>query len=322
MPFTYNGFGTTFYGEADHHADGSFITTKWIVAAYIPLIPLRSYRLARVLSENPFGNALTSPTFAVLAELPIFWSQVLRVYGYFLCACAWYAINIWFFFSKLALDDLHVSHRITDILLVIAFIATLAAPLIIVWLIRRRSMLKVGVTPREIGDNIVPGKKLGPVGKVFVFVAAMILIVPPIIVTEFNLPPASWLNMKRPNSSVVYYYPKFTLMVMLFANLAVLGVLLLLVSSIMKMLTGKKLGELFRSGSGKDASAKEPEKPESSPTAASPQTSTAPQTGRKEVLITHCQMCECSIEPEQQGTLKTCPDCGADLSRQRLYVRR
>jgi len=321
MPFTYNGFGTAFYGEAEHHPDGSFITTKWIVAAYIPLIPLGSFRLAR--SGNLFENSLSHATFAVLEELPIFWSQVLRVYGFFLCVAAWYAISIWFFFSKLALDDLYVSHRITDILLVIAFIATLAAPLIIVWLIRRRSMLTVGVTPPEIGDNIVPGKKLGPVGKGFVFVAAMIFVVPPIIVTELNLPPASWLNMRRPNSSVVYYYPKFTLIVMLFANLAVLGALLLLVSSITKMLTGKKLGELFRSGSGKEASAKELGKTAPLPTAAAPQTSAAAsQTARKEVLITHCHMCECSIEPEQQSTLKTCPGCGADLSRQRLYARR
>jgi hypothetical protein len=46
MPFTFNGFGTRHYGEADHYPNGSFITTQWLTALYLPLIPLRSYRLA------------------------------------------------------------------------------------------------------------------------------------------------------------------------------------------------------------------------------------------------------------------------------------
>jgi len=320
MPFTYNGFGTKYYGEADHHPDGSFITTEWITAAYIPLIPLRSYRL--VHSGNPFEDSFACVTFAVLDELPLIWSQVLRVYSFLLCSGAWYAISIWFFFSKFALDDLFVSHRTAAVLLLIAFIATLATPLLILWLVRRRSMLKVGVKPRELGDNIVAGKKSGTAVKVFAVVVAMIVILPPMIVTELNLPPASWLNMRRPNSSVVYYYPEFTFIILVFANLAVLGALLLLLSSITKMLTGKKLGELFRRGSGKEASAASPEKPAPLPITAAPQSPpAAPPTKREQVLITHCQMCECPIEPEQQSTLKTCPGCGADLSRQRRYTR-
>lgn len=45
-PFTLNGFGTTFYGKRDFRADGSYITTEWIVLAYLPLIPIRSLRVS------------------------------------------------------------------------------------------------------------------------------------------------------------------------------------------------------------------------------------------------------------------------------------
>lgn len=202
------------------------------------------------------------------------------------------------FFSKLALGDLYVSHRIKDILLVIAFIATLAVPLTIVWSLRKRSMSKVGVTP----DKIAPGKKLRLAGKVFAFVGALILFVPPIIVTALNLPPASWLNRKQSDLFVGYYYPKVTFIVMFFANCAVVLVSLLLMLSIKKLLTGKTWGELFRSGS---------------PTTAAPQTTAAAPQAVRKVFITHCHMCECSIAPELQRTVRTCPDCGADLSRQR-----
>lgn len=48
--FTLNGFGTTFVGECDYDPDGTYITTAWIVALWIPLIPLYS---ARILSVEP-----------------------------------------------------------------------------------------------------------------------------------------------------------------------------------------------------------------------------------------------------------------------------
>jgi hypothetical protein len=311
MPSTYNGFGTIYYGEADHHPDGSFITTEWITALYIPLIPLRSYRLARSHSENPFENTFMSETFAVFEELPIFWAQVLRVYGFFLCTGVWYGISIWFFYSKLGLDVLSPSHGIEATLLLGVFMVTLAIPLVILCLIRRRSMLRVGVMPREQRDNIEKGKKLRPVQMVFAIVAALIVILPPIIVTELNVPPASWLNTRQSSWFVPYSELRFWMLC--FAWLAVLAGPLFLVSSIVKMLTGKKPGQLFS-----NASAKESEKSkESVPSPTTP----APQTKREEVLITQCRMCACPIQPEEQSTLKTCSRCGADLSRQRRYTR-
>lgn len=45
MPFSANGFGTTYYGHADAHQDGSYVATKWLVLLFIPIIPLGSYRL-------------------------------------------------------------------------------------------------------------------------------------------------------------------------------------------------------------------------------------------------------------------------------------
>jgi hypothetical protein len=48
MAFTLNGIGTTHYGRR-RLSDGTYITTEWVVIAFVPLLPLRSLR---VLSES------------------------------------------------------------------------------------------------------------------------------------------------------------------------------------------------------------------------------------------------------------------------------
>jgi hypothetical protein len=50
MASSINGFGTTYYGERDYWPDGSYITTEWVVFLYLPLFPIRSFRLRFVVS--------------------------------------------------------------------------------------------------------------------------------------------------------------------------------------------------------------------------------------------------------------------------------
>lgn len=42
---TIAGTGTMLYGRANRNADGSFISTKWLVFFFFPIIPLSSYRV-------------------------------------------------------------------------------------------------------------------------------------------------------------------------------------------------------------------------------------------------------------------------------------
>ena len=51
MPFTFNGFGTMYYGNRDKADDGSYVTTLWIVALFVPVFPLASYRI------RPLGDS-------------------------------------------------------------------------------------------------------------------------------------------------------------------------------------------------------------------------------------------------------------------------
>ncbi|MFK8001692.1 MAG: hypothetical protein AB8H86_19010 [Polyangiales bacterium] len=40
-----NGIGTAIYGERDRAGDGSYVTTHWIIALFVPIFPLGAYRV-------------------------------------------------------------------------------------------------------------------------------------------------------------------------------------------------------------------------------------------------------------------------------------
>jgi hypothetical protein len=60
-----NGFGTQLYFRGGRQADGSFVTTKFLVLAYLPLIPLASFRVNDLRSA---AGARTSSQTATAAQ--------------------------------------------------------------------------------------------------------------------------------------------------------------------------------------------------------------------------------------------------------------
>lgn len=134
MAFTYNGFGTKYYGEADRRPDGSFVTTEWITAAYIPLIPLRSFRFVRVQSNDVNVLVFHSQSYGVLETLPICWPQVGRVYAFVVGTALWWFAMGWLFFNKLAILD-----RPNAPYLMVLAIAVLALPFFVMWWSRREA---------------------------------------------------------------------------------------------------------------------------------------------------------------------------------------
>jgi hypothetical protein len=78
MPYTFNGCGTRFYGQQDRAADGSYVTTEWITLVYVPLIPIRSFR---VLPVGKGANYVihSSQSYQTL-RVPLHWPQVRNVY--------------------------------------------------------------------------------------------------------------------------------------------------------------------------------------------------------------------------------------------------
>ena len=123
MPTSIQGFGTAWYGQSDYRADGSYVTTEWVVAALLPLIPLRSLRVnpnlgpdqaARDLRDSWPGMYRKQTYLIESGGVKLNWLQVLRTYaflgllslwGYVVWALAESVIfggQKWFFFALLA----------------------------------------------------------------------------------------------------------------------------------------------------------------------------------------------------------------------------
>jgi hypothetical protein len=83
MPGSLNGIGTTYYGRREEQDDGSYITTEWVIFAFVPILPLRSFRVRPVPLEpreeyrSRRGHDLAR--FAVV-RVPLAWRQVFHVY--------------------------------------------------------------------------------------------------------------------------------------------------------------------------------------------------------------------------------------------------
>ena len=77
LTHSYNGFGTTFYGKRDVEPDGSYVTTKWLIIAHLPIVPRGSFRLRVVKKQS--GLAHSSVSYAG-HEVPLNRRQVITTY--------------------------------------------------------------------------------------------------------------------------------------------------------------------------------------------------------------------------------------------------
>lgn len=120
------GIGTALYGKRDFKADGSYLTTKWIVAFWIPIIPLCSYRVR----ERSTGSGLWAPSVHKVLEKgrpnP---KQVCFIYGYLLLL--------------LLLPLPRGAGDATDIIRAVALVAAAVLPFILRSLARQRVSAEV-----------------------------------------------------------------------------------------------------------------------------------------------------------------------------------
>ncbi|HLG99278.1 MAG TPA: hypothetical protein VKX49_23405 [Bryobacteraceae bacterium] len=79
---TFNGFGTKLYGKRRPAPDGSFLTTKWVVFFWIPLIPLKSYRVKYAGPGETSFLPGWSRRYLVLSESGPDVGQVVNVYSF------------------------------------------------------------------------------------------------------------------------------------------------------------------------------------------------------------------------------------------------
>lgn len=98
MTSTLNGTGTRFYGEREKDIGGTYITTKWIVVLWVPLLPLSSWRVYPLGAEQvQYIIEESSGTSQALqaVRVPLNWRQVANVYAVVACGLvpAWFVLH-------------------------------------------------------------------------------------------------------------------------------------------------------------------------------------------------------------------------------------
>jgi hypothetical protein len=78
MAFTLNGFGTTYYGNR-FLPDGTYITTKWVVVLFVPIIPVGSFRV--VQAGPTYGAHPYQSQSLTVHQVPLDKDMVLRTYA-------------------------------------------------------------------------------------------------------------------------------------------------------------------------------------------------------------------------------------------------
>ena len=74
---SFNGFGTTLYGKREvNFLDNSYISTKWIIALFMPIFPLESYR---VIKEKQNFLTMQSPRYQ-MTKVALNKKQVANIY--------------------------------------------------------------------------------------------------------------------------------------------------------------------------------------------------------------------------------------------------
>jgi hypothetical protein len=99
MAYSLWGFGTGFRSDTPLLPDGTFITTKWITLFYVPIIPLRSYRVKYLGSSSEFhftGFSSTSQ-YHIMQKIPWDARKVTKFWLYIIAIIALFiGINVFF----------------------------------------------------------------------------------------------------------------------------------------------------------------------------------------------------------------------------------
>jgi len=101
--FSLNGFGTRIYGSRDHREDGSYVTTRYVTAVFVPLVPLDSFRVQNAEDEGYY--------FIARAKL----SNVARMWRYAALAAVLAGIVYAFVGNYYSSDEYRMSTAIAQV---------------------------------------------------------------------------------------------------------------------------------------------------------------------------------------------------------------
>jgi hypothetical protein len=119
---SFNGFGTTLL-DYRSHGDGTYQATRWIVALFLPLVPLSTYVIQPDVQDRSHGREVSK--FTILGKLPLSAGRVVRTY--MLAVVGLSPVVVGFYFSNT------INHTLGGPLAFVAMIACVVWAIYIVF---------------------------------------------------------------------------------------------------------------------------------------------------------------------------------------------
>jgi hypothetical protein len=139
MASSINGFGTTYYGQGSFERDGSYVTTKWVIAGTVPLIPLASLRV------KAGGRGFSRQQMYIVEELGVDWWQAVLTYAY-VYMCVPISLYLIIMREHSFIEGLHVPFAVEMFFRAFPLLFVLALPHVLRWLSRRAAGKRLPVT--------------------------------------------------------------------------------------------------------------------------------------------------------------------------------
>jgi hypothetical protein len=139
MAYSINGFGTTYYGQGSFERDGSYITTKWVIAGTVPLIPLASLRV------KESGRGFSRQEMYVVEELGVDWWQAVLTYAY-VYICVPISLYLIIMHEHTFIEDFNVPFAVEMFFRAFPLLFVLALPHVLRWFSRRAARKRLPVT--------------------------------------------------------------------------------------------------------------------------------------------------------------------------------
>lgn len=97
--FTVDGIGTKFFGQSPSPDSRGYISTKWLVVVFVPILPVRSFQ---IIEEYPGGQHKTRYSINPLEELN--WAQIKETMwksrvGYIIFTLLFISFGVWSFWE-------------------------------------------------------------------------------------------------------------------------------------------------------------------------------------------------------------------------------
>ncbi len=128
-------------GQRDFGSDGSYITTEWVVLFFVPIVPLRSFRVTKTTRSGGMNAFVYSKQGYLARKLPLQLKQVFSVYGFLISFIGLFTLLV--IAGRL---ERRQGLALPDYAVKIGVVVIMVTPWLVAWWLRSRAKKRIAIS--------------------------------------------------------------------------------------------------------------------------------------------------------------------------------